>query len=348
MRIDIPKRCLLVAVMPIALLSACADRGAEVPSAVPEAPSTAPAVSEVARLRQTITLPEMPPELATIVAEGADISSGPDPWRMTRQEVVAQFAASADAGDPQSAYIIGRRLAECHRILREDTPQAVLSRYREDLLDLQQREGTPAYETVQRNVERRFAGRVDGYMDCSALAPELVARSVGWLEQAAVAGHQGAREHYPRLAMAEFETREGIIRNPMEARRRQVLARGYLEDAVRAGDRQALHTYVDAQHGRGPLYPEDRRAAQLYGYVQQLALHQPGAVDPQMAALQALLDRDRVERGLATRDDTFQALLRNGPERYPTNAFNDSEWAGIAAEGRRIFEESFRSGTPGP
>jgi len=347
MRNDMLKRYLFAAVLPMALLSACGERNADITSpAAADAPSSAPeTTSEIARIRETITLPDMPPELTAMVADTFD--NGPDPWRMTRQEVVAQFAASADAGDAGSAYIVGRRLAECHRILREDTPQSVLASYRDDLLELQQREGTPAYAVIRGNVERRFAGRVDGFADCSALTPGLIEKSAQWLERAAAAGHAGARKDYPSLAMAEFQTRDGIIRDAKEAQRRQTLARGYLEDAVQAGDRQALHTYADAQHGRGPLYPEDRRAAQVYGYVQQLAFQQPRTVDPRMAALQEVVDRERVARGGATRDETFQSLLRNGPDRYPPDAFSDAEWTEIAEEGRRIFETSFRTETPG-
>lgn len=358
MRIETRVRRLLATSLSIALLSACADRETEVQSA-----ATVPSRAEVTRAAADpspaaaspsgtvrppgpVTLSELQRSLA---ADGLG-AVVPTVQRLTRQELVARFAASADAGDPESAYLVGRSLAECHRILRDDTPAAALSRLREDMLELEQREGMAGNESLQQQFEQRAARRTEHYSECGALAPELVARSSKWLEQAAAAGHQGARKEYPELAMAEFETREGIIRDPLEARRRQELARGYLEDAVRAGDTQALNAYVGAQYGRGPLYPEDRRAAQVYGYVQQLVLHQPKpqASDPVGDAVQARLDRLRIERGGASRANTFQSLLRDGPRRPTSDAFSDAEWAEITAEGRRIFEDSFRVGAPGP
>lgn len=147
--------------------------------------------------------------------------------------------------------------------------------------------------------------------------------------------------------MPEFESRDGIIRHPMEARRRQALAREYLEEAVRAGDHRALDLYVSAQYGRGPLYPEDRRTAQVHADVQQLVAHQPRPSDPVRDAVQARLDRRRIEHGGASREDTFQALLANGPVRGASDAFSDAAWADITAEGRRIFEDAFRNGAPG-
>lgn len=347
MRTESLMRCLLAAALPIALLSACADRETGVPPAAEMTPAgadaspTAAAPSEVARGAGSTTLSQLQQSL-----EANGLGAAPPIQRMTRQEVAARFAASADAGDPASAYIAGRSLAECHRILRDDTPQAMLSRQREDTLELQQHEGTPGYEMLRQQLEQRSAKRVAAYSDCNALAPGLIARSVGWLEQAAAAGHLDARKDYPSLAMLEFETREGIIRDPMEARRRQALAREYLEDAVRAGDPRALDLYLGAQYGRGPLYPEDRRAAQVYGYVQQLAMHQPRPADPVGDAVQARLDRLRVEQGGASREDRFQSLLRNGPPRSSSSEFSDAEWADITAEGRRIFEDAFRTDTP--
>lgn len=350
MHIESPKRCLPAAALLLALLSACADRETEASAATqmpPVAADAAPprgATPATTIPSSSITLSELKRSLPANVP-GAVF---PEVQRLTRQEVVERYATSADAGNPESAYIVGRSLAECHRILRDDTPAAVLSQRREDMIELQQREGAPAFENLQQQLEQRSVRRTERYSDCSALAPKLVARSIKWLEQAAAAGHQGARKNYPELAMAEFETREGIIRDPLEARRRQRLAREYLEDAVREGDRQALNGYVGAQYGRGPLYPEDRRAAQVYGYVQQLAWHQPPqSSDPVRDAVEARHDRLRVERGGASRQDTFQSLLRNGPVRSPSEAFSDAEWAEITAEGRRIFEDSFRSGAPG-
>lgn len=343
MHFDSLKRRLLAATLPITLLSACADRetprppDAEMPAAADTRPD-ADAAAEVARLRDAITLPD--PRHVNASAPVADVQ------RTTRADVAARFAAAADAGNPEAAYVAGRSLAECHRILRDDTPEAMLSSHRDEMLELQQREGTPAYEHLQQQFEGRFARRVDGYVECSTLAPGLVARSVGWLEQAAAAGHPGARKAYPALAMAEFETREGIIRDPMEARRRQALARAYIEEAVAAGDQQALNVYVGAQHGRGPLYPEDRRALQVYGYVHQLALNQPRTADPTTDAVRARIERRRNELAGTPGEDRFQSLLRDGPFRAPSEAFSDAEWAEITAEGRRIFEDTFRTGAP--
>lgn len=329
-----------LAAVSIVMFPACTDRApANAPDVAGPAPTTPGAAAEIARLRGTMTSTGSAPAAAS----SGDAS---DPWQMSRQDVVDRFMAAADAGDPQAAYVVGRRLAECHAILRDDTPQAVLDSYRNDLEHLQSRQDAAGNDVVRGNIERNFAMRVDRFEACNALAPELLARSAAWLEQAAAAGHSDARRDYARLAMAEFDTREGIIRQPLEARRRQGLARGYLEDALRAGDRAALQTYVEAQRGRGPLYPENLRNAQVYGYVQQLAAQQPRPPDPQLAALHARIEQTRVERGGASQADAFEALLRDGPSRYPPDAFSDAEWREIASEGRRIFEDAFRSDAP--
>lgn len=327
----------LTALMFAALVPAC-SRQASDPMA-DALPST-----EIERIRQTFSTPPMPAHEASTGGES-------DPWQMSREDVAARYAAAADAGDMEAAYIAGSRLAECHRILAKDTPQAVLTEYRTLVpLELARLEGTPAFERVKQEGEERFVTRLDRYEECSALAPALVSRSVAWLEQAAADGHPGARKRYPELAMAEFESREGVIRNPLEARRRQAIARRYLEAQVHAGDRAALQAFVAAQRGQGPLYPEDRRTAEVYGYVQRLATTAGTAQfasndDPRIAAILEANERRRVAAGGRSRVDEFQALWRGGPERDP-GAFTNAQWDSIAAEGRRIFQESFAARSP--
>lgn len=345
MRIECMKRYLLAAALPLTLLSACADREPEISpddqvhaSAGVPAAAVAPPLERMSPdapdLRGAVTVSG----LREAMAGGAPDVTFPESRRMTRQEVVDRFAAAADAGDPEAAYMAGRSLSDCHRILRDDTPAAVLSQQREDTLELQQLEGKAGYENLQQQLEQRLANRASDYSECNALAPQLIARSIRWLEQAAAAGHEGARREYPRLAMAEFESREGIIRDPLEARRRQALARALLEEAVNAGDRAALQMYVEAQRGRGPLYSEDRRTAQVYGYVESLAMAQPRPdVDLRLAAILRRDDQRRVEAGGRSREDAFRTLLSDGPPRYPQDAFSNEEWMAITEEGRRIF-----------
>ena len=272
-----------------------------------------------------------------------DRPDGRDPWQMSRMAVLENYAQLADAGDSAAAYILGSRLGSCHRVLREDTPDAVLAEYRREQAFLAERPDAPAANAIQANMERRSTERTERYADCRALPAHALRKALKWLEQAARAGHPQARRDYPTLAMSEFQTREGIIRNPLEARRRQALARDLLEAAVAAGDRQALHTYVQALDGRGPLYAEDRRTAQVYTYVRDLAAQQPRRDDPQVAAILTRLDQQRAATGGLTRSAQFETLLRDGPSRYPSDAFSDVEWAALLDEGRRIFESDFRT-----
>ena len=150
--------------------------------------------------------------------------------------------------------------------------------------------------------------------------------------------------------MAELESREGNIRNPIAPRRRQAIARRHLEAQMHAGDRAALQAYVAAQHGQGPVYPVDRRAAQVCGYVQRLAtaasMAQPASDDdPRIAGILGENERRRVTAGGGSRDAGFQALWRSGPER-DLGAFTDAPWDSIAAEARQIFQLWFAAPSP--
>lgn len=344
MRTDRLLTVLFQAALPLTLLTGCTERGVGTPTQeAPErvAENTSPS-AEVERLRSGIRVAPLSPELAAAVALRFD--GDVELWRRPRAEVASTLAAAADAGEVRAAHILGTRLLGCDRVLRDNRPAEVLQRYHDDLAEAQTRAGTPMHETLRRNADNRFAAQVDDYRDCRDVPAAMLAKAAEWLEQAAAAGHPEARRAYPQLAMSEFETREGVIRNPKEAQRRRALARSYLEEAVAAGDRQALRTFVEAQAGRGPLYPENRRTMQVYSYVQELASLQPRAnLDPQVAALQARVDQRRVASGGQSQDARFRTLLAEGPPRYPPGAYTDAEWADMVAQGRRIFETAYRS-----
>ncbi|MEN5062228.1 hypothetical protein [Luteimonas sp. TWI1416] len=293
---------------------------------------------DIARIREAVTAQPSTALTSSPTLDGA-AADALEVWRIPIAEVVARYAGPADAGDVKAAYIVGARVGSCHRTLREYTPQATLADYRRGIDHID--DDHPNSEVIRDNVERQLVASSDRFNECRAIPSDILAKAVPWLEQAAAAGHIGARHAYPDVAMREFDSREGIIRNPLEARRRRTLARTYLEEAVQAGNREALQRYARAQNGRGPLYPEDRRAAQVYGYVEALAMRQPRRLDPRTAAIQARVERRRVELGGRSQPDAFSTLLRDGPVRYPTDAFSDSEWEAIAAEGRRLFHASF-------
>lgn len=150
--------------------------------------------------------------------------------------------------------------------------------------------------------------------------------------------------------MAELESREGNIRNPIAPRCRQAIARRHLEAQMHAGDRAALQAYVAAQHGQGPVYPVDRRAAPVCGYVQRLAtaasMAQPASYDdPRIAGIPGENERRRVTAGGGSRDAGFQALWRSGPER-DLGAFTNGPRESTAAEARRSFQQSFPAPSP--
>ena len=187
-------------------------------------------------------------------------------------------------------------------------------------------------ETRQANIERQLLERLQTYEGCNALPAGMIERSFQRAERLALSGDPGARSWYVDYALAGFRTREQVIRHVEEVARRRTQARGWLEDALQAGDVSALITYANQLNrvfGDNLLYPEDQRAGIVYGYVRDLAIAQRNMDSAPDAAMRQA-QRERHDR-----------LWREGPARYG-DSFSQAEWDAMAEEGRRIYARSFR------
>lgn len=248
-------------------------------------------------------------------------------WMAPPAEVVAGLLPRAEAGDDEAAYILGSRLTGCARTLAGPGPRQRQRDYERELEE--DDPGNLPADLLQARREattRRHEDALRRYEECAAVDDAHLAAGVAWLERAGRKGHAGARLAYATSALSDFESRGKLIANLEEARRRRPLARAWLEEALAAGNEQALNQYLRELGGGSGLYAPDPEALIAYGYAQSLIYAR---------RRDAFSRRDRA--GAA--GDSFEALWRDGPERY--GDFTDARWQALVEQGREIYRRDF-------
>ncbi len=84
-----------------------------------------------------------------------------------------------------------------------------------------------------------------------------------WLLQAAMQGHARARAEYVRYAFDEFPTTNDLMENAAEVASRRERARDFVQQALDAGEPEALAALAQA-HGPAPYLGHDPEAAMAY------------------------------------------------------------------------------------
>lgn len=251
-----------------------------------------------------------------------------DWWQRPLSEVFSLMQAAAEAGDKQAAYALGSRSAWCMKVLRERTPETLLSEYRQNMESIEVADDPALTRTRLTNTNNRFQRELDSYEDCAVLGEERVSGYLSWLERAGRAGVTGARLAYVQYAMSEYRGDRGALIAEIEvASDRRTQARDWLEQMVRDGNEQALATYVEALSGHDGLYTKDLAKATTYAYTLDLV-------------------RSRRMAGLS-RVDRFPQLWTEGPIRYG-DRLKPHQWDEITVRGRHIFQESFEHPPPVP
>ncbi|NZA25659.1 hypothetical protein H0E84_04630 [Luteimonas sp. SJ-92] len=288
----------------------------------PELPEDAGVDEKAAAPAVSASPPAQPPQ--RLALDRLPASPGGPPsridswWRDPLPEVLDALQDAAATGDTEAGYILGVRSAGCRTILRRDTPESLIHEYRRKVIYLGAGDSRQERENWERqyreNRERDLQKKLREYEDCAVVGQERVSAGADWLESAGRAGNASAQLSFITHALEEYATRGALIADVEEARRRQKLAREWLEQLVHDGNEQALDRYVEALDGRYSLYPRDERASMAHAYALELV-------------------RSR-------RAGDFDRLWREGPERYgsPTPA----EWDEISSRGREIYLEHFQ------
>ncbi len=264
---------------------------------------------------------------------------GDQDW-LPMADFIRAHEARADAGDPKAAAALGLRLGACHRVLRDYAPERLLQEYEDEIAYSTRGDDTSINEVRRTNIENRFLQRADQYDDCSVLTAHHLARAAHWLEQAARAGDVNAQLRFADLGLAEFDSRERVVRDPREAHRRRALARSWLQERIQAGDEHALRAKVQALDGRGLLFERSDRELRIHEYALQLAVAERMARSAQPAGVAELVEAQRPGRR-AGQQNEFARLWEHGPGRYPSDAFQAAEWAEIEEAGRQIYTNYF-------
>lgn len=239
-------------------------------------------------------------------------------WRMPLADVAGRLQAQADAGDVRAMYVLGKRMSDCSRTLRDRTPEKLWTAYQDELesakRDAAERPDWDMSNRV-RNAETHFTVGMQRYEECTSVERARVAQGVDWLERAGRHGDRAAQQAFAAALAKDLEDRNAVIRDVERLARRRQLAREWIEAGIREGDESSLDLYVES-HGYGSgLYARDLRTLVVYEYVRSLV------------------------RG--RRIGEFDDLWSTGPKhRHPQ--IPPDQWPSIQSEGQQIFLASFK------
>lgn len=265
-------------------------------------------------LRRLLTEEARAPAAAARLLDDA----GRNWWSPPFATVFADMQTAANGGDMSAAYALGSRAADCMKVLRDRTPEAILADFREEMewADSGAAQSNPGHrETRRRNVSNRFARDLDTYENCAAIGMQRLGGHLDWLERAGAAGDLNARLRFVTAFESAYENDRGaLITNIEEAGRRRALARAWLEDLVQRGEESAFHVYAEALQG-SLLYRADYKRAMAYAYALELV-------------------RER-------RVGNFEQRWREGLRPYG-DRLTPAQWLDASRHGREIFRATLQ------
>lgn len=241
--------------------------------------------------------------------------------RVQRLRSLGELRQAAEAGEVAAQVEFGSRLAWC---LGRD------------------RESVAAYRHEQERAKAAFAAHGEQWPEeeideesrkmeaealeqCALSDAEEIADYHRWLERAARSGDIDAKVAYARHALSEFtrprqyepaHVHDHLLANLPEVIRRRDLARGWAEDAVRAGNADILGELGSQYGGSGGLnglYPQDALRSAIYDHAADLA---------------------RAWRN-PSNTGALEEYWHNGPER--TDNLTDAQWDEAARQARELY-----------
>jgi hypothetical protein len=198
------------------------------------------------------------------------IDALPD-WKVPLDQAITQLQALGKAGNSLALSELTYRLKVC-------TPHALRDALKSDERDRESIEEDVRNEHMDEalratrisNTQRRIDANATFRGACTKVPPDLIARWLDPMDQAAQSGNTAAMRDYARLAIAEYDSVAAVVADVDTAIARRDKARAYLQRALQLGDREVLldlaDAYFEARDTTPRLYAPDAFQAYAYAY----------------------------------------------------------------------------------
>ncbi|MBO9662827.1 hypothetical protein [Dokdonella sp.] len=277
------------------------------------AETSAPAVAATVK-----TDPSDAPARASDTRAGAKTPAAPDlpAPDVPANRAIEALRALAEQGRPDAMRELSMRLMYCAGADSEPDEEI----RRNALKRFYWRNGhEPATELEIGQVAAEVEDRARRREDCTGVDPALLENRVAWLEKAARAGDARARLDYANWGLHGMG-REDILMHPDEVERRRQTAADLLQQALAAGDCDALPLLADAYRGQAGqldwLFQPSPSLMIAYAQADRLRHGEDARADIQAAAQGAAEKLDAAQRAAALRQgETLFARHCRAPSR---------------------------------